>query len=127
MHTDPTPCACGCGEHAKPGNRFIHGHNSHRSHIKYVVGDGGCWNWTGSHWRNGYGRMKVKGRWRQAHRIYWERENGPVPDGRELDHVCCNKTCVNPAHLEPVTHAENMRRWSQHYRSTRIQNTSVHG
>lgn len=45
-----------------------------------------------------------------AHRVYWERENGPVPSGLELDHLCRNPTCVRPDHLEAVTHAENIRR-----------------
>ncbi|MEJ7786912.1 MAG: HNH endonuclease signature motif containing protein [Solirubrobacteraceae bacterium] len=47
---------------------------------------------------------------RRAHRVYWERENGEVPEGLDLDHLCKQTDCVNPEHLEPVTHQENMRR-----------------
>jgi hypothetical protein len=52
------------------------------------------------------GRPKI----RYSHIIMWEHENGPVPKGFELDHLCMIKNCVNPEHLEPVSHAENMRR-----------------
>jgi hypothetical protein len=45
-----------------------------------------------------------------AHRVYWERANGPVPDGLEIDHLCYTPACVNPAHMETVTHGENLRR-----------------
>jgi hypothetical protein len=49
---------------------------------------------------------------RPAHVVMYERHVGLVPDGLELDHLCRNTSCVNPSHLEPVTHAENMRRSS---------------
>jgi hypothetical protein len=48
-----------------------------------------------------------------AHRVAWELEHGPVPDGLTLDHRCCVRHCVNPAHLEPVSHKVNCQRRSQ--------------
>lgn len=70
---------------------------------------GDCWLWTGS-LGSGYGRIFVDGKTEPAHRITYEHFVGPVPDGLELDHLCRNTRCVNPSHLEPVTHAENIRR-----------------
>lgn len=71
-----------------------------------------CWLWIGTRDRRGYGRFAAV--WRDgkvlAHRWAYETFVGPVPDGLELDHLCRTPACVNPAHLEPVTHAENVRR-----------------
>jgi len=77
----------------------------------YIVDEvNGCWNWTGTVSRNGYG-LAHRGRTSMtAHRFVYQCHNGPIPAGLELDHLCRNKLCVNPGHLEPVTHAENMRR-----------------
>lgn len=70
-----------------------------------------CLIWQGSLNDRGYGMSSSGGR-RLAHKVQWETVHGPVPDGLELDHLCRQRDCVNPAHLEPVTHAENMRRSS---------------
>jgi hypothetical protein len=69
-----------------------------------------CWLWEGCKDRLGYGEVCYRGGNRKAHRRSYELLVGPVPDGLELDHLCRNPSCVNPAHLEPVTHAENVRR-----------------
>jgi hypothetical protein len=65
-----------------------------------------CWPWAGQINHNGYGIFSSI----LAHRLVYERFVGPVPDGLELDHLCSNPPCVNPWHLEPVTHQENLLR-----------------
>lgn len=70
----------------------------------------GCLVWVGSCTRNGCGKIGREGRTRSAHRYIYEKFVGPVPEGLELDHLCRNRKCILPSHLEPVTHAENMRR-----------------
>jgi hypothetical protein len=68
-----------------------------------------CWEWTGTV-RSGYGRVHVNGRRRSAHVVVYELLNGPVPEGMQLDHLCRNRLCVNPSHLEPVSVKENVAR-----------------
>lgn len=77
---------------------------------KVVVGRSGCWEWKMARDPLGYGRVRVAGRTMLAHRAVFEMLVGPVPSGRELDHLCRKPACVNPDHLEPVTHRENLRR-----------------
>lgn len=72
-----------------------------------------CWLWFGKI-HKGYGTFSMDGRKQQAHRLFWEFVNGPVPQGLELDHLCRVRHCVNPDHLEPVTHAENIGRAPVH-------------
>jgi len=66
-------------------------------------------------WRNndGYALLRFDGRDQLAHRVAWVAEHGPIPSDLEIDHLCRNRACVNVAHLELVTHAENMRRASE--------------
>lgn len=66
-----------------------------------------CWNWTGAIQAPGYGRFKGNDRLELAHRWSYEHHVGPIPEGMTIDHLCLNKRCVNPAHLEVVTRAEN--------------------
>lgn len=68
-----------------------------------------CWPWRGA-LSNGYGRLRIPGGSVQAHRLAYELLVGPIPADRELDHLCRNTVCCNPAHLEPVTKAENILR-----------------
>jgi hypothetical protein len=69
----------------------------------------GCWVWQRSRDTRGYGHVRLAGRLRVAHRVLYERDRGPIPEGLTLDHLCRNKACVNPAHLEAVTHREVRR------------------
>jgi hypothetical protein len=87
-----------------------------RMEDRYTECDGGwgtpCWRDLRPLAKTGYGRQITlpDGRQVQPHRAYYEHFVGPIPDGMELDHLCKNLWCVNPGHLEPVTHTENIRR-----------------
>lgn len=112
-------CQCGCGAitGSKNGrrNRFIDGH-SRRKPIQYVVEDRGyetpCWIWQQRiDPQNGYGKKGGgKSRTLLAHRVYYEFFFGAIPAESEIDHLCRVRACVNPEHLELVSHRENMRR-----------------
>ena len=120
-------CRCGCGERtsiakktrAHRGDRkgepvrYIVGHNTRKSPLEYVEEDRGytspCWIWQRSTTSDGYGSKWVNGSCVGAHRFIYQREVGPIPEGKVLDHLCRVPACVNPAHLQPVTQVENMR------------------
>ena len=70
----------------------------------------GCWLWTASKFRNGYGQFRVGQRNMGAHQFAFEHFKGPVPKGLEIDHLCRTRHCVNPYHLEAVTCQENLLR-----------------
>ncbi len=118
-------CMCGCGETTSISkqNNYKHGYVK-GEHVRYRPGhmniktefpgyveeDRGfetpCWIWQGGLNSKGYGVHRHK----PAHRVVYEREREPVPDALDLDHLCRVPPCVNPDHLEPVTHRENCRR-----------------
>ena len=70
----------------------------------------GCWVWTGEILEHGYGRVSWGPHRYPAHRVAYELYVGPIPEGMQLDHLCRNRRCVNPAHVEPVTCRENLLR-----------------
>lgn len=100
-----TRCA-GLATRRSPVERFL---------VKVAETENGCLLWTGATGgKSGYGKFNAEAGVgsvpMQAHRFAYECFVGPIPDGLTIDHVCRNPRCVNPAHLEPVTLGENLRR-----------------
>jgi len=77
---------------------------------KIDIAPDGCHLWTGYVHRTGYGRVAYHGKVREAHRVAYELAHGPVPKGKEIDHLCRVRRCVNPDHLEAVTRKVNCLR-----------------
>lgn len=71
--------------------------------------NGDCWLWTGELSGSGYGRAWYNGVRVAAHRVVYALYTGKWCEGRELDHRCTVRNCVNPNHLHPVTHKQNCR------------------
>lgn len=125
MAVRPGTCACGCGE-ATPISRetnrtkgwlkgvprkWIHGHQLRATGPRFVErGPMDCWIWQRSLDSGGYGLQWTDGTHKKAHRAVYEELVSPVPLGLVLHHICGVRSCVNPGHLEPLTHPEHHRR-----------------
>lgn len=132
-------CECGCGKKTRIAvydrpecgwisghpKRFIHGHNGAKTDeikamdfwgkFRFVQGilPSFCWQWTGAVNKGGYGVNYLFTDNVCAHRIAFTETGGEIPEGLELDHLCRNRRCINPHHLEPVTRTVNSRRGSK--------------
>jgi ribosomal protein L40E len=117
-------CACGCGQQTPLATsssrqegyvkglplRRIPGHRGRHPSTRWTIDhETGCWNWNGHVSAEGYGGVVVRGRRLAAHRAVYEELRGPVPARHELHHRCHNRRCVNPDHVEPLTHTDHIR------------------
>lgn len=77
---------------------------------KFRIDSMGCWVWTGADNGTGYGKIWAEGRTQYATRVIYQLLVGPIPENHDMDHLCRVVACVNPDHLEPVSHRENCLR-----------------
>jgi hypothetical protein len=76
----------------------------------FFAGQDGCWVYPNVPNSDGYVRVSVNGRKVMTHRLSLWQAGITIPEGLEIDHLCRNRACCNPSHLQVVTHRENMQR-----------------
>jgi hypothetical protein len=116
------PCAA-----SPKGRRGCVGDVKERFLSKVESAPSGCWNWAAGRFPTGYGKFRV-GRTgtAYAHRWSYQLFVGSIPEGTEIDHLCGNRGCVNPTHLEPVKHSENVRRGSAWHNIAALHKAKTH-
>jgi len=105
---------------------LVHGNDEERFWAK-VQKTETCWLWTASLNRSGYGKFHASGRFAFAHRWSYEHFIRQIPDGLVIDHLCRVPACVNPDHLEPVTHQENILRGTAPSAKLAMATHCIHG
>lgn len=120
-------CHCGCGQKTNLARQnlkqwgyikgepvpHLPGHNTRIKYSteRYIVDENGCWVWQHNRTFGGYPHTTDDaGKPVLAHRYEYTKKYGTIPKGYDLDHLCKNRSCINPDHCEPVTNAENIRR-----------------
>jgi hypothetical protein len=114
-------------DHAKMGKpryapvEHTHGYTTLKDKLLAFrrVSETGCWEWTGPLHKKGYAHVSADSKCLKVHRVAYEEWVGPIPEGLTIDHLCKNKRCFNPEHLEAVTNAENVKRSAGPHRGGR--------
>lgn len=112
MRRDATYCSTRCMQESRARRRGVRpvAAAEKRFWSRVDKTESGCWEWTAGKLASGYGSFRSANRAHVSHKFAWELLRGPVPEGLDLDHLCRNRACCNPDHLEPVTRQENLRR-----------------
>lgn len=92
-----------------------------RKQNRIQINKDGCWIWLLAKMPNGYGIVSVNRKNIMAHRFYYEKYKGLIPDGMQVDHLCRNRACVNPDHLQAVSQQVNIQRGI----SAKLNNNSI--
>jgi hypothetical protein len=97
------------------------------SKVNKDTGINGCWLWTGNTNNYGYGTFFYRGEKVLAHRFAYELKVGEIPSGKVIDHLCRNRKCVNPAHMETVSNVVNVLRGIGLFANKKRQTYCIHG